>query len=221
MAKMTKYEMVARIKMVMEGEFTVASLQSVVEALNDEINEDLNKKIGNSQKNLLKACKNVLKNAEKIPNRALHGSWIIDDIQYMTDGYRIIINRTPLALRELDPDITPFDVVKVIKSNEENYNVELPLPSLEELTSDIKRFKADMKTRKIKDGRIAYGIKCNETIYCVNAEYLLDGIMATGAKYGKTKENSSCYPLYLEGTDADYFLLPINTACEKTGAYIA
>jgi hypothetical protein len=218
---MTKYEMVARIKMVMEGEFTVASLQSVVDALNDEINTDLNKKIGTSQKNLLKACKNVLKNGEKLAKKAVHGSWIVNDVQYMTDGYRIIINRTPLALRELDKDITPIDVEKVIKNNEEIYDVELPLPSLEELTSDVKRLKADMKTRKIKDGRIAYSIKCNGVIYCVNAEYLLDGILATGAKYAKIKENGSRYPLYLEGNDADYLLLPINTACEKTGAYIA
>jgi hypothetical protein len=52
-----------------------------------------------------------------------------------------------------------------------------------------------------------------------DAEYLRDGILATGATHAKTSEKN-VHPILRCGADADYFLLPINTSVEREGAYI-
>ena len=57
---MTKYEMVAKLEMALNGKFNSADVQSVIDALNEEIRADANKSLGSAQKNLLKVCKNVL-----------------------------------------------------------------------------------------------------------------------------------------------------------------
>ncbi len=217
---MTKYEMVARLEMVLNGNYNTADVQSVIDALNEEIRADANKSLGNAQKNLLKACKNVLKVAEKVENPKLHGAWIANDKQYVCDGYRIIANRTPLALKELvleNPLEKPLDVQAVIDG--QNFVGEIPLPTLSEIEDSIKKCKAEIKANKIKYAKIMYTIKCHDIYWSYNAEYLRDGILATGASCAKVSEKN-IYPILMCGADADYFLLPVNTHVEREGAYI-
>jgi hypothetical protein len=218
---MTKYEMVAKLNMVLNGEYNSADVQSVIDALNEEIRADANKSLGKAQKNLLKACKNVLKNAEKVGNPKLQGAWIANDVQYVCDGYRIIANRTPLALKELvleNPMEEPLDVQAMI--DKQTFVGEIPLPTLAEIEDAIKKCKAEIKARKIKYAKILYTIKCYDIYWTYNAEYLRDGILATGATHAKVSERNT-YPILMCGADADYFLLPINTSVEREGAYIA
>ena len=137
---MTKYEMVAKLEMVLNGNYNSADVQSVIDALNDEINKEKNKSLGSAQKNLLKACKNVLKVAEKVGNPKLQGAWIANDKQYVCDGYRVIANRTPLALKELvleNPLEKPLDVQAMIDG--QNFVGEIPLPTLAEIEDAIKK----------------------------------------------------------------------------------
>jgi hypothetical protein len=218
---MTKYEMVAILNMVVNGEYNSADVQSVINALNEEIRADANKSLGNAQKNLLKACKNVLKSAEKVGNSKLQGAWIANDKQYVCDGYRIIANRTPLALKELtleNPNDKPLDVQAMIDG--QNFVGEIPLPTLAEIEDAIKKCKAEIKAHKIKYVKILYTIKCHDVYWTYNAEYLRDGILATGATHAKVSEKN-IYPILMCGADADYFLLPVNTPVEREGAYIA
>lgn len=219
---MTKYEMVVILNMVVNGEYNSADVQSVIDALNEEIRADANKSLGKAQKNLLKACKNVLKNAEKVGNPKLQGTWIINDKQYVCDGYRIIVNRTPLALKELvleNPLEKPLDVQALI--DKQFFDAEIPLPTLTEIEDAIKRCKAEIKANKIKDAKILYAIKCGGLYWTYNAEFLRDGIMATGATYAKVTNGKNHFPILICGADADYFLLPVNTHVEREGAYIA
>jgi hypothetical protein len=219
---MTKYEMVAILNMVVNGEYNSVDVQSVINALNEEIRADANKSLGNAQKNLLKACKNVLKNAEKVGNPKLQGAWIANDKQYVCDGYRIIANRTPLALRELvleNPNDKPLDVQTLI--DKQTFVSEIPLPTLAEIEDAIKKCKAEAKAHKEKNAKIVYTIKCHDIYWTYNAEYLRDGILATGATYAKVTNGNNRFPILMYGDDADYFLLPINTDCEREGAYIA
>ena len=218
---MTKYEMVAKLETVLNGNYNTADIQSVIDALNEEINKEKNKSLGSAQKNLLKACKNVLKVAEKLGNPKLQGAWITNDKQYVCDGYRIIANRTPLALKELvleNPNEKPLDVQSMI--DKQTFDAEIPLPTLAEIESEIKRCKADIKANKIKGAKIMYTIKCHDIYWTYNAEYLRDGILATGATHAKVGEKHT-YPILMCGTDADYFLLPVYTQVEREGAYIA
>jgi hypothetical protein len=218
---MTKYEMVARLEMVLNGNYNTADVQSVIDALNEEIRANANKSLGNAQKNLLKACKNVLKNAEKVGHPKLQGAWIANDKQYICDCYRIIVNRTPLALKELvleNPLEKPIDVQAMIDG--QNFVGEIPLPTLAEIEDAIKKCKAEIKAHKIKYAHIQYTIKCHDVYWTYNAEYLRDGILATGATCAKVGEKN-IYPILICGADADYFLLPINTSVEREGAYIA
>ena len=217
---MTKYEMVAKLETVLNGNYNTADIQSVIDALNEEINKEKNKSLGSAQKNLLKACKNVLKVAEKLGNPKLQGAWIANDKQYVCDGYRIIANRTPLALKELvleNPNEKPLDVQSMI--DKQTFDAEIPLPTLAEIESEIKRCKADIKANKIKGAKIMYTIKCHDIYWTYNAEYLRDGILATGATHAKVGEKHT-YPILMCGADADYFLLPVNTHVEREGAYI-
>ena len=217
---MTKYEMVARLEMVLNGNYNTADVQSVIDALNEEIRADLNKSASKSQKNLLKACKNVLKDAEKYGQGRFDGSWIVDGVQYMLDGHRVIINRTPLALKELAPQLKPFDVKKLLADSEPNFNAQMPLPTLAELESEIKRCKADAKAHGIKKPKVVYAIKFDGSVHKFNAEYLRDAIMATGADHADITRNMPHYPAMFRSTDADCFLLPINANNDRTGAYL-
>ena len=217
---MTNYEKVAILEMVLNGNYNTADVQSVIDALNEEIRADANKSLGNAQKNLLKACKNVLKSAEKVGHPKLQGAWIANDKQYVCDGYRIIANRTPLALKELvleNPAEKPLDVQSMIDG--QNFVGEIPLPTLSEIEDSIKKCKAEIKAHKIKYAKIMYTIKCHDIYWSYNAEYLRDGILATGASCAKVSEKN-IYPILMCGADADYFLLPVNTATEREGAYI-
>lgn len=212
--------MVAKLNMVLNGEYNSADVQSVIDALNEEIRADLNKSASKSQKNLLKACKNVLKVAEKGVQDRFDGSWIIDGVQYVCDGYRAIVNRTPLALKELAPQLKPFDVKKLLADAEPNFNAQMPLPTLAEIESEIKRLKADAKAHKLRDYKIVYAIEFENNVYKFNAEYLRDAILATGADKAYVTRNKPNYLAMFRSADADCFLLPINSACEKTGAYL-
>ena len=218
---MTKYEMVAKLNMVLNGNYNTADIQSVIDALNEEIRADANKSLGNAQKNLLKACKNVLKSAEKVGNPKLQGAWVANDVQYVCDGYRIVVNHAPLALKELVlevPTDKPLDVQPMIDG--QNFVGEVPLPTLSEIESEIKRCKAEAKARKIKGAKILYTIKYRNIYWTYDAEYLRDGILATGAECAKVGEKNT-FPILMCGADADYFLLPVHTATEREGAYIA
>ena len=218
---MTKYEMVAKLEMALNDNHNKADVQSVIDALNEEIRAEANKSLGNAQKNLLKACKNVLKVAEKVGNPKLKGVWLVNDKQYVSDGYRVIVNRTPLALKESvleNPADKPLDVQSMI--DRVNFVGEIPLPTLAEIESEIKRCKAEVKARKIKDAYIMYTIKCHDIYWTYNAEYLRDGILATGATCAKVGEKNTI-PILLCGTDADYLLCHVNTKVEHVGAYIA
>jgi hypothetical protein len=218
---MTKYEMVAKLEMVLNGNYNTADIHSVIDALNEDIRKDANKSLGNAQKNLLKACKNVLKVAEKMNNHKIDGAWIANDKQYVCDGYRIIANRTPLALKELvleNPNDKPLDVQSMIDN--QTFVGEIPLPTLAEIEDAIKRCKADAKAKKIKYAKIMYTIKCGGLYWTYDAEYLRDGILATGATHAKVGEKN-VHPILMCGANADYFLLPVHTHVECEGAYIA
>lgn len=217
---MTNYEKVAILEMVLNGNYNTADVQSVIDALNEEIRADANKSLVSAQKNLLKACKNVLKSAEKVGHPKLQGAWIANDKQYVCDGYRVIANRTPLALKELtleNPLEKPLDVQAMIDG--QNFVGEITLPTLAEIEDSIKKCKAEIKANKIKYAKILYTIKCHNIYWTYNAEYLRDGILATGATHAKVGERN-VYPILMCGADADYFLLPVNTHVEREGAYI-
>lgn len=136
------------------------------------------------------AANNILVSAYGSSNEKIHGSWIHDGKQYMVDGFRILEINNPINLKKSAFE-NPFDVQMHMDAINET-NISIPVPTVKELKQIVAE---NLKSHKGNVSRINYIFECG---LCLNVEYLLDAITATGAtelriRYERGKFKSPCY----------------------------
>lgn len=172
----------------------------------DACKADLAKKAAKSagKTDLLKACKSVLKSANKTYNSALHGVTVINDRAFVCDNYRIIsypAGAVDLPLLDTEK-VKPLDFARMMDHGV--FAIEAGLPTAGYLDVEIKRVKAAEKAAGRKPSRIA--VRVGDMFF--NAEYLKDAILATGATTGGAVNEKS--PLFLEKDGVTAVVMPIN-----------
>lgn len=177
---MQNERLIAILERVLEGYVSTTEIEEVIATLRKEIAAKNAKSAG--KQDLYKAMIAVIKSAKKhYPHQeGIHGAWIDDGKQYVSNGYMLIENSgTPLGLPTLPDDAKPMHVQSIIKARmEKEYPDTLACPTIAELKSGIKEQKALAKCKydRIKDVR--YRFKGG---HVANAEYLQIAVQATGS----------------------------------------
>ena len=174
----------------------------LIDACKAELAKKAAKAVGRTD--LLKACKSVLKSANKGYNRALHGVTVINDRAFVCDNHRIIsypAGAVDLPLLDTEK-VKPLDFGKIMQHGV--FAIETELPTAGYLDIEIKRVKAAEKAA----GRKPKGIHIRVGDMFFNAEYLKDAILATGATTGSAVNEKS--PLFLEKDGVTAVVMPIN-----------
>lgn len=177
---MQNERLIAILERVLEGYVSTTEIEEVIATLRQEVAAKNAKSAG--KQDLYKAMMAVIKSAKKHhPHQeGIHGAWIDDGKQYVSNGYMLIENNgTPLDLPTLPDDIKPMEVQSIIKARKKKeYPDVLVCPTIAELKSNIKEQKALAKYKydKIKDVRYRFGGG-----HVANAEYLQIAVQATGS----------------------------------------
>jgi hypothetical protein len=142
-------------------ELTIAGREDIKKSLELEklikkyIAEEIaNKKGGNKEKNRFKAAEKYLKESAKANTGRpqLHGSWIVDGKQYMSNshsGIELVGDSILKGLTELKEDIQPFNLAEVIESGKANANIKQEV-DLKVLKAQLVEAKAEAKANKVK-----------------------------------------------------------------------
>jgi hypothetical protein len=142
-------------------ELTIAGRKDVAKSLELEslikkyIAEEMaSKKGGNKEKNRLKAAEKYLKESVKtnIGRPQLHGSWMVDGKQYMSNGFsgiELVGDSILEGLTELDKNIKPFNLVEAINSSKEYAKIEQQV-DITALKAQLVEAKAEAKANKVK-----------------------------------------------------------------------
>lgn len=179
-----------------------AAICDLIDACKAELAKKAAKAAGRTD--LLKACKSVLKSANKTYNCALHGVTVINDRAYICDGYRMIsypAGAVDLPLLDTEK-VKPMDFARTLDHGV--FAIEAALPTAGYLDVEIKRVKAAEKAAGRKPARIA--VRVGDMFF--NAEYLKDAILATGATTGGAVNEKS--PLFLEKDGVTAVVMPLN-----------
>lgn len=177
---MQNEKLIAILEQVLEGYVSTTEIEEVIATLRQEVAAKNAKSAG--KQDLYKAMMAVIKSAKKhCPyTEGLHGTWIVDGKQYVSNGYMLIENGgTPLDLPTLFDDVKPIDVQPIIKAQaEKEYPDELVCPTIAELKSGIREQKALAKCKfdKLRDVRYHFGGG-----HIANTEYLQIAVQATGS----------------------------------------
>jgi hypothetical protein len=155
-------------------------LEDTIAALRKEIAVKAAKSAG--KQDLYRAMLAVINSAEKQDpgKKALHGAWIDDGKQYVSNRYMLIENGgTPLDLPALPDDVEPLDVQPIIKARaKKEYPDVLTCPTVAELKSGIAEQKALAKCNGHKLRRVEYHLGGG---HVADAEYLRIAVQATGS----------------------------------------
>jgi len=104
--------------------------------------------------NRLKAAEKYLKESVKtnIGRPQLHGSWMVDGKQYMSNGFsgiELVGDSILEGLTELDKNIKPFNLVEAINSSKEYAKIEQQV-DITALKAQLVEAKAEAKANKVK-----------------------------------------------------------------------
>lgn len=177
---MQNERLIAILERVLEGYVSTTEIEEVIATLRQEVAAKNAKSAG--KQDLYKAMMAVIKSAKKhYPHtEGLHGAWIVDGKQYVSNGYMLIENSdTPLDLPTLSDDVKPINVQPIMKARaEKEYPDVLTCPTIAELKSGIREQKALAKCKfdKLRDVRYHLGGG-----HVANAEYLQIAVQATGS----------------------------------------
>lgn len=171
--------------------------------------------------NVIKAIKYLETNAKRNDfAKNCTTTFEYDGIAYCTDGYQILRSLENIDASMLKKASEKFkgSIEKFFDDNYLGMCDSYELPDVAKLESEIKNLKkgCKSKTRPLWQVRIGYAV--TDEIF-VNAEYLLNAVLATGEKTaycaGKYK------PLMFLGEDTQYALLPIGNAGKHTAGEFA
>ena len=121
---MQNERLIALLEQVLEGYVSTTEIEKVIAALREEIAVKNAKSAG--KQDLYKAMIAVIKSAKKHhPHQeGIHGAWIDDGKQYVSNGYMLIENSgTPLDLPALPDDTKPMEVQSIIKARKKKKRI--------------------------------------------------------------------------------------------------
>lgn len=214
---MKKEAMIATLENVKKNGVTLENynaLQALIDDLKAEIRKENNKRTGAA--NVEKAANNIIKYVKKNdPSRiSLHGAWICKNgRQYVCDGMRALEINSPIQLENIPEKAQPLDIEKLFVKPDHAERFELPTAA--ELKSMIAEAKADAKVKKIRSPKIVYACENGPVI---NAEFLMDAIIATGAGYLEgTKGRTGKYTgvCFLASNDCTAIICPVNQPVQE------
>jgi len=186
--------------------YYVADLENTIDYVKQCIREKENKAAGRD--GIGKAMKRVIKSAMQTGSNAFHGAWNTKKgFTAVCDGYRVIRTTEPVALKPAPDAINRFDVDPVIEKSA-LYSDCIPLPSASELKSMIKITKTGRR-----NATVVYRLA--EECF-VNADYLYDAIVATGATEARSEKTARDWynnPLYMRNETTEAIVLPISAGC--------
>lgn len=177
---MQNERLIVILERVLEGYVSTTEIEEVIATLRQEVAAKNAKSAG--KQDLYKAMMAVIKSAKKhYPHtEGLHGAWIVDGKQYVSNGYMLIENSgTPLDLPTLSDDVKTINVQPIIKEREEKECPDvLSCPTIAELKSGIKEQKALVKCKydRLRGVRYHFGGG-----HVADAEYLQIAVQATGS----------------------------------------
>lgn len=181
-------------------------LQNLKERMEDAIRTETS--VATGTKAALSAFKHVLADAKKEGREQLAYPWIDNDgMQVVCDGYRAYRYKDHLPLVERPGGLRHPEVSeKVIKDASTNKGQSLVLPSRNEVKAHITIKNAQRMTRKKEGVMWEFG----EGLPAVNAEYLLDTLMAFPDAQAYVYESKPTLgPLFFESSHGDAILLPV------------
>lgn len=184
-------------------------LKDLLEDFQNEARHKENKAAGTV--NIQKAFMTVIKAAQKHNSRNLTGAFKRGEHTYACDGHRLIRTKKDVSLPQAvgaDVDTYWRKAESEIARHEE---VDLPDPS---------EFAVDVKTMKKEAGKGYRIIYTFENGLCVDAEYLLEAMKATGTDRLVMDEGATKKPMFFYGDDVDVMLLPVNSESTKPGLRI-
>ena len=170
---MQNEKLIAILERVLEGCVSTTEIEEVIATLRQEVAAKNAKSAG--KQDLYKAMMAVIKSAKKHhPYReGLHGAWIDDGKQYVSNGYMLIENSgTPLDLPALPDDVKPVNVQPILKARaEKEYPDVLRLSGIAE-----QKALAKCNVHKLR------GVECHlGGGHVADAEYLRIAVQATGS----------------------------------------
>lgn len=181
-------------------DYNKVALETTIEQMETEIRDKENKVKAGTE--ITKAVKYILK-SNKDERFDCEFTYDDDDNKYFTDGHQV------LAIKgNYTHDKVKHNEIMQMKDLADNYKADITysLPTYAELNSMLKNAKAEAKYNVSKINFITYTFY---DAFTVNAEMLLNALLATGAN--KATRSISRYSIMkLEGNLADYYILPIN-----------
>ena len=137
----------------------------------------------------------------------IHGSWIHNGYQYVADSYRSLKSSKLFNVMEISTDVTPVNVDNVFEE-EKTSDLTISVPTIPELKNLIRECQVTNKKVESVYNRYIYAFDCG---LCVNVEYLLDAIVATGARELRTYTNNGKFnkPIFLSSNSVTAMVLPI------------
>ena len=169
----------------------IAFLNKLIAELEADIRKAEAKKTNKTD--IFKTCNAIIKYAKKKRKDmiALHGAWVDDGFQFVSDSYRIIRMYPPIPLEKIEPNCTPINAKQLFKMVNE-YTEKIKIPSVVEL----KEFIAIEKTKGNKTPKYDLG----ENKPLVNAKFLLEIAQGGNFKYYIIPNNLSM--IYFTNADS-------------------
>ena len=198
---MTNEKMLQIINQAISTKST-ANLFLVKEELEQEIRKSCEKSRGKLRP--FKAVMNIIKST---CSEHLKGSWISNDIQYVTNGcIGIALNKeSHMDLPEMDEQMTPPNLNTIFDNCRKNAIIPLQLPAASEVKCIIKIEKAKGKPKD----KIFYDFG-DESLPMVNANYLLWVLEAlTGSEAFIPEIGSAINPILFKSNDGEALLCPV------------
>lgn len=191
------------------------SLSIRIASLIADVENDLKRENAKSSGRLsrYKAMQRVIKDAKKQPMRALHGAWIVDDVQMVCDSFRLVCLSDHLDLEKIPDDVQPINAERIVKCAKNDHGATLTLPDTGTLKTYIKTQKAEKKAAKDSTPPIwDFG----DDFPAVNALYLLDFLeIFPDAIATASKDRPTLSAIYFKSADGDGVLLPVRKAAKK------
>lgn len=166
----------------------------------------------NGKNNQLKAIKEILKSASKLPAEALHYVKTIDGMQYICDGYILAKINSIGELKECPENLEYPDFGKKLLENK-NRDKELDVPDISKLKAYIKDQTAKNKDKK--GYKILYNFGKDQPL--VNAKMLNLAIDIMVGEYKAYYKGESSALYFEDKKGNEVLLMPVSKKNPSTG----
>ena len=188
---------------------TETAIANMIIQLKQDIVSDEAKK--NGENNQLKAIKEILKSASKLPAEALHYVKTIGNYQYACDNYILAKINSVGELKECPENLKYMDVEKLLENK--NRDKELDVPDISKLKAYIKDRAA--KNKEKKGYKILYNFGKDQPLVDAKMLNLAIDVMDGEFKAYYKDENSALYFEDKKGNEV--LLMPVSKKNPSVG----